>query len=186
MMRFFLSAMLFVTALLLLPAAARAVIEVLTPLKLFIDDSSMIVVAKVEKLDPAKHGAVLVIMKQVKGKEMLRRLPINLQGDKPEQTAELAERLALDLPVVVFVAKEKLAFGYVNGTWFQLRLTGEGTDSRGAFTHFEPYLRRTFHGSTDAMTATLTEALAGKSPPPKPDPREKSGIGPKVEVRSEP
>jgi len=170
----------------LLPTLARAVIEVLTPLKLFIDDSSLIVVAKFERLDAAKHGAVLVVTKQLKGKETFRRLPINLQGDTPEQAAELAQRLAPELPVVLFVAKEKLAFGYVNGTWFQLRLTGEGTESRGAFTHFEPYLRRTFHGSTEVLTTTLTEALAGKSTPPKPDSHEKPGIGPKAEVHSVP
>ena len=186
MMRFFVSGMLFVAAFVLWPTAAQAVIEVLTPLKLFIDDSSLIVVAKVEKLDLAKHGAVLVVTRQLKGKETFRRLPINLQGDKPDQTAELAERLSPDMPVVLFVAKEKLAFGYANGTWFQLRLTGEGTDSRGAFTHFETYLRRTFHGPTEAMTTALTEALAGKSPPPKPDPQEKPGIGPKAKERSVP
>jgi hypothetical protein len=153
---------------------------------LFIDDSSIIVVAKIEKLDATKHGAVLVVTQQLKGQETFRRLPINLAGDKPEQTAELAERLAPDLPVVLYVAKEKLAFGYVNGTWFQLRLTGEGTDTRGAFTHFEPYLRRTFHGSTEAMQTTVAEAIAGKGKPPKPDPQEKPGLGLKADVHSAP
>jgi hypothetical protein len=185
-MRYSLSVVLVLTAFVLLTTSARAVIEVLTPLKLFIDDSSIIVVAKVEKLDAAKHGAVLVVTRQLKGQETFRRLPINLEGDKPELSAELAERLAPGLSVVLFVAKEKLAFGYVNGTWFQLRLTGEGTDSRGAFTHFEPYLRRTFHGSTEALETTLADALAGKGKPPKPDPKENPGLGPKANVRSEP
>jgi hypothetical protein len=185
-MRIILSAALGVTPFLLLTTPAQAVIEVLTPLKMFIHDSTLIVVAKVEKLDAAKHGAVLAVTRQLKGEETFRRLPINLQGDTPEQSTELVERLAPELSVVLFVVKEKLAFGYVNGTWFQLRLTGEGTDSRWAFTHLEPYLRRTFHGSTETMETTLADALAGKIQPPKEDPHEKPGIGPKAAVRSEP
>ena len=58
--------------------------------------------------------------------------------------------------------------GYTNGTWLQLQGRGSGENRRWVFTHFEPYLRRTYHGSTSELTNLLGEVLSGKAvgPPP--------------------
>ncbi len=166
--------------------AARAVIEVLTPLKLFIDDSTAIVVAKVEKLDADRRAAVLVVSSTLKGQATFHRLPLSLAGDTAEQATQLLERLAVDSPVILFIDEHNLAIGYANGTWFQAKLTGQPTNMRASFTHFEPTLRRTFTGTTADLQTVLADVIAGKRKPPPANPREKPGLGPKAEQAIKP
>jgi hypothetical protein len=169
-----------------LAAPARAVIEVLTPLKLFINDSSAIVVAKVERLDAEQRAAVLVTSTALKGKPAFRRLPLSLAGDTVEQAAQLEERLAIDTSVILFIDEHNLAIGYSNGTWFQAKLTGQGANLRASFTHFEPSLRRTFTGKTADLQTVLADVIAGKRKPPPANPQEKPGLGPKAERTTKP
>ena len=60
---------------------AAAFIQNLFPLQEFIDDSDFIFTATVEKIDPAKPSAVLVVKEHLKGKGPFTRIPINLTGD---------------------------------------------------------------------------------------------------------
>lgn len=48
-----------------------------------------------------------------------------------------------------------------------------------AFHHFEPYLRRTFKGTTAEMRQVIIDGLSGKKAPPY-DPKEKGGFGPEL------
>ncbi len=168
------------------PTPAQAVIEALTPLKMFLDDSKLILVAKIEKLDSSRRVAVLTVATELKGQANFGRLRLKLSGDKADQVTQLQERLAPDLSVILFVADNNTAFGYTNGTWFQAKLAGDREDMRGAFTHFEPSLRRTFCGSTSELQAILTDVIAGKRKPPPVNPKEKPGLGPKVETPAKP
>ena len=49
-----------------------------------------------------------------------------------------------------------------------------------AFTNGEPYLRRTFKGTTEEMKTVVSEVLAGKGKAPKTDPKEPPGFGPEA------
>lgn len=176
-----------VTLLVILLAAAPAfaLIERLTPLQTLLDDADHVFVAKIEAVDAQKPSAVLVWDKHLKGETPLRRLPINLTGDKEKHTPEFLKRIAPKISVVLFVTElddKLLALGYTNGCWFQLIGTkaAEGKDVRWAFTHCEIYLRRTFKGTTTDLVQTVTDAVAGKKKPPKPDAKEKPGFGPEV------
>ena len=74
-----------------------------------------------------------------------------------------------------------LLFLYTNGTWVQLNadLVAEGETTQPIkFWHFEPYLRRTFKGTTDELHQVVADALSGKKAPPEPDPNEPPGLGP--------
>ncbi|HWG43059.1 MAG TPA: PQQ-binding-like beta-propeller repeat protein, partial [Gemmataceae bacterium] len=73
------------------------------------------------------------------------------------------------------------AFAYTNGTWFQM--VGVEADGmvRWSFTHGEPYLRKTFKGSTADLKQIVVDSLADKKKPPEPDTKEKPGFGPEVE-----
>ena len=57
--------------------------------------------------------------------------------------------------------KRYTAFGYTNGTWFQM--IGQAEDDpakvRWGFTHCEPYLRRTFKGTTEALKQVVQDGL---------------------------
>lgn len=163
---------------------AWAVIQVLIPLQSLIGDSDGIVVAKVEKVDPTRPAAVLVVTQSLKGKLPLQRLPINLTGDEEKHTPQLLKRLATDLPVVLCVkkqdAKTQMVLAFTNGTWFQVLGKQDGADVRWSFTHCEPYLRRTFKGTTAELEKIVADSVAGKKKAPPPNPKEPPGFGPEV------
>src|SRR5262245_56108010 len=132
---------------------AMALIERLMPLATILDDSDEVFVAHFERIDAERPAALLVWDKDLHGKTALRRLPVNLTGDKEKHTPEFLKRIAPKLPVVLFVTRRDdkyLALGYTDGTWFQLIGTkaDDGRTVRWVFTHCEIYLRRTFTGTT--------------------------------------
>jgi outer membrane protein assembly factor BamB len=167
---------------------AHGVITALTPLSKILKEQPFICVVKVESLDPKQPAAILAVTDDLKGKLPFRRLPVKLTGDtdarKLDEPAQLLRRLAPDLPVVLFANKRgKLltVFAYTNGTWFQM--VGQQTREDAAvlgFTHCEPYLRRTFKGTTAELRQIIEDGLAGKKEPPEPDTKEPPGLGPEV------
>src|SRR5439155_1066803 len=83
--------------------------------------------------------------------------------------------------------KRLTVFGYTNGTWFQM--VGQQPDGADplvlAFTHCEPYLRRTFKGTTAQMRQVVLDGLSGKQKPPEPVADEPPGLGPEVQSDKE-
>ncbi|MCI0460878.1 MAG: PQQ-binding-like beta-propeller repeat protein [Gemmataceae bacterium] len=178
-----------VLGLVALAQPAWALITRPIPLRLVLAENKFICVARVETLDPNRPSAVLTIAEDLKGTITYRRLPVNLTGDaeakKLNHTPQLLKRLAPQLPVILFVnQREKLwaAFGYTNGTWFQM--TGQKGDNDDPivwrFTHCEPYLRRTFKGTTQEMRRVVIDGLSGKKKPPEVNEKEPPGFGPEV------
>jgi outer membrane protein assembly factor BamB len=96
----------------------------------------------------------------------------------------ILKRVAPKLPLVLFVLKQGkkyTTFAYTNGTWFQMIGVEADGMVRWSFTHGEPYLRKTFKGSTADLKQILVDSLAGKKKPPEPDTKEKPGFGPEIE-----
>ncbi len=169
--------------------AAQALITNKMPLGSFLADSIYIVSAKIDKFEPDKQRMVLVVDEHLKGKSPFTRLPVVLQGDaeatKGKQVPLLLKRLAGGLPLVLFLLKNDdnyLAFTYTNGTWFLMfGVKPEKGDSLvWSFAHLEPYLRRTFKGTTAELKQTVAEVLQGKRKPPPSNDKEKPGLGPEV------
>lgn len=173
-------------AFLLLVPAACALIKALTPVQTYLKDSQLILLTKVEKVYPERPGMVLTVAEDLKGKAPFRKMAVNLTGDregkKTDDTARLLKRVADGMPIILFVdqiGERYIVVAFSNGTWFQIVRQGEGAWS---FTHLEPYLRRTFKGSTAELSEIVKGSLAGKIKPPEVDPKEKPGIGPEVEA----
>ncbi len=170
---------------LLVTHQAIAFIQKLFPLQEFIDDSDFLFTAKVEKVDPNKPSAVLVLGEHLKGKAPFARIPINLTGDKQKHTPQLLKRIAADLPLVVGVKKLEngkfMMLAFTNGTWFQVLGQTDGDQTRWAFTHCEIYLRRTFKGTTAELQQIVSDVLAKKAKAPVPNPKEPPGFGPPIE-----
>jgi outer membrane protein assembly factor BamB len=166
---------------------AEAVITRLTPLADFLEESLVIVVAKVETLDKDRPSMMLVVDEVLKGKPAQKKLPVLLKGDraaiKRKEPPQLLKRLANKLPVVVFIRERKedrAAFAYTNGTWFSLGGVKVDGEVRWSLSHLEPYLRRTYKGTTAEMAQTVRDALSGKRKPPGVDEKAKPGIGPEL------
>lgn len=192
--RFFVVRALCLTTCLLAPLSARGVIKALTPLKTQVENVHHIFVARVSELLPDKPAMVLTLAENLKGEAPFNRLPINLTGDdeakKDKHTQILLDRVEKDTPIIFFCSKLKqryLGVGFTNGTWFSLegRIEKDGDQEvvRWAFTHCEPYLRRTFKGTTEEMKSTVTDALAKKKDPPEPNEKEEPGYGPPLKKK---
>lgn len=183
------------TGLMILPPAAQAVISRLTPLREVLGAEQLIFMSRVAAVDPIRPSLVLQVEEDLKGKTPFRKLTVNLTGDsegiKEHQSTQLLKRMAADLPVVVFTSKRGkryTAFGYTNGTWFQMIGhvdPDEAATVRWGFTHCEPYLRRTFKGPTADLRQTIIDGLKGTKPPPEPDEKEKPGLGPELPAKKD-
>src|SRR5262249_53169603 len=148
------------------------------PLRTVLKEQEFICVARVERVDPKRPAVVLVVEDDLKGKLPFRRLPVNLTGDvlakKHKHSAQMLKRLAPKLPLVLFANKPEqryTPFGYTNGPWFQMagQQPDDGKPIVWAFTHCEPYLRRTFKGTTAELRQVVIDGLSGKKQPPEVD-----------------
>src|SRR5262249_33162672 len=172
---------------------AGAVIMRLTPLKEVLAESQFIVLARVEAIHPDKPAVVLKVADSFKDKVPFTRLAINLTGDseakKNKQTPLLLKRLAPGVPLVLFAnqrGKRFTVFAFSNGTWFQVVGRKAIDSGRVGWTlaHCEPYLRRTFAGTTAQFRQIVSDGLAGKKLPPEPNPKEKPGLGPELQSKA--
>lgn len=171
---------------------ASAVIKKLTPLKELIGDADTILIAKVEKVDADKPSANLKFQVNLKGTSDFDSFAVNLKGDafakKDGHTKALLDRLSPGRKLVLFITKveeTRIAFGYLEGTWFQMRGTSAdgGKTVTWAFLHCEPFFRRTFKGTTDELKGVVEKAVAGKEKPPEPNEKEEPGFGPLPEKK---
>jgi outer membrane protein assembly factor BamB len=180
-------------AVLLLAAPAAAILNAPIKLQDIIDKLPSIFVAEVDAVDADKATAVFVPKDDLKGKAEFARIPVNLKdgitaaAKKADHTKVILERLAKGRKLILFVKKDGdsySAWGFVEGTWFQLAGTADKDDTktvRWAFLNCEPALRGTFKGTTDELRAVVADVVAGKAKAPAPDLKEKPGFGPTVE-----
>jgi hypothetical protein len=179
-------------ALLITATTAQAVITVLTPLSQIVQSDTYIFVAKADKLDPDNKDrptATFTVTKKLKGEPPFDRLPVNMTGDdegkKAGDTKTIFDRIDTSRELVFFVLKQGKAYNakvFVEGSWFSVygTLDADGKTVRWAFLHGEPFLRRTFKGTSAELVKTVEDALAKKGKPPEPDEKEKPGYGPPV------
>jgi outer membrane protein assembly factor BamB len=186
---------LFALVLLTLTATpVGAVIMKLTPLAEVLETEDFIFVGTVDKVDPQKPSAVFKLEKNLKGEAPFERLPVNMTGNaeaqKNNDTKTIFDRLDASRKVVFFVSKRGKkynAMAFVEGSWFAMQGTQDDTDKlvRWAFQSGEPFLRRTFKGTSAELVKVLEDGLAKKAKPPAPDEKEKPGYGPPVEKKCE-
>ena len=184
-------------ALLLTATAAPAVITKLTPLAEVLESDQYIFTAKAEKLDPDNKDrptATFKLDKKLKGEVPFERIPVNMTGNdeakKAGDTKTIFERLDDSRQLVFFVRKQGKIYNakvFVEGSWFSIygTLDADGKTVRWALLHGEPFLRRTFKGTSAEMVKTIEDALAKKAKPPEPDDKEKAGYGPPIQKKCE-
>ncbi|MBL8799092.1 MAG: PQQ-like beta-propeller repeat protein, partial [Planctomycetia bacterium] len=181
---------------LLSSSTAHAVIDKPLPLKEILAYTPHIFVARVEKLNPGEEKATMVLkVEEVlnKKKPDFDKLRVVLEGTeeskKAKELPQLLKRLADDLPVVVFVSrlpdKKYMALIYTNGTWFQALNADPSKDAWG-FTNIEPYLRRTYAGTTKDLRQIIVDGIDKKKAPPEWNKDEKPGVGPELKAGETP
>jgi len=193
------AAILIALGFFLLEKAADAYIQTEVPMKNVLKRTQLIFTATVESFDPGKRTAVLTVEESLKGKVLFKNLRFALPDDKEgsrefNRPSHLLKRLAVKQTVVFFADSTEGAFApirrgnivlflYTNGTWVQF--AGETKEDGPAnlliqFHHFEPYLQRTFKGTTAEMRQVIVDGLSGKKEPPAYNPKEPGGLGPEL------
>jgi hypothetical protein len=160
---------------------ADAVITKLLPLKSVIDGSDHIFIANTESIEPARPSMTLSVVTDLKGNITARRLPVLLKGDSEGNPNHVIDRVKAGTPLILFVTEQGdqlLTVAFTEGTWFQL--IGKTVDgaTRWEYTHGEPYLRRTFKGTTEEMKSIINAYLKDMKAPPPAMPDEPAGFGP--------
>jgi outer membrane protein assembly factor BamB len=177
---------------LLLATPSLAVITKLTHLAEVLETEDYIFVASLERIDSGKPAAVFRLEKHLKGQAPFERLPVNMTGNVEAQKAgdqkTILERLDPSRKLVFFVSKRGKkynAMAFVEGSWFSVQGTLDESDKsvRWAFQNGEPFLRRTFKGTTAELIQVIEDGLANKAKPPMADEKEKPGYGPPVEKK---
>ena len=160
---------------------AFAVITRLTPLKSIVDDSDRIVLATIEAIDPDRPSLTLAITADLKGTLTPRNLPVLLKGDSEGNPRQLLDRVSVGTVVIVFITElpdRHMGLLFSEGSWFQIIGQLVEGSPRWSFTHGEPYLRRTFKGTTQEMQNVVVAYVKDMTPPPAVSADEKPGFGP--------
>jgi hypothetical protein len=167
------------------------------PLKNILTRTPGIFTALVDTLDPEKGLVILNVVENLKGAVPHRKLLISLDPDAKDagenhRPSGFIKRLALRQSVIGFADGTEGVFGpipkgkqsvllYTNGTWtrFLTEVSAGGAPAVSLlFQNFEPYLQRTFKGTTEELRQVIMDALAGKKEPPVYNFTEKGGLGP--------
>jgi hypothetical protein len=155
--------------LMLCPARAGAVVKRIYPLDQIIADADTVTALRVESLDAKAHVAVLGRTRLMKGKPAWTKLTVRLSGgDDARQLPMIEARLTRPRLVILFSKTDLFALGYVEGTWFRIVEPPHPEADPWVFVHLEPYLRRTFHGTSAQMDRIAVAVARGarKGPPP--------------------
>ncbi len=142
-----------------LEVPASAVIKVVTPLKLFLDDSNVILLTKIDQFSSDRPVLVLSVIEDLKGMAAYRRLSVLVSVDRPpdkeNHVRPLIKRLAVGQNLILFVrerGKKSTVFGFTNGSWFHMVGERVGkTQVAWSLISGEPLLRQTFKGTTAEM-----------------------------------
>jgi hypothetical protein len=194
-MRRSLAALSLTISFLAVAPCAHAVFPNAIPLQSVVGDSKFIFTVKVTKVDvsdPEKPSMTLALDEELKDKAPVKEMRVSLIGDdeakKLKHRDVLLKRVAKDVPILLFVAKNNdtyIAFAFTNGTWFQMY--GEKDEDRvhWRFNHCEPALRGTYKGTTEELKIVITDVLAGKKAPAH-NPKEPPGFGPELKQEDKP
>jgi outer membrane protein assembly factor BamB len=170
----------------------QAVITRLTPLAEVLETERFIFVAQAVRIEADKPAVVFAVVRTLKGEPPFERLAVNMTGDeeakKFNDSKTIMERLDTRRAVIFFVNKRNKryqAMAFVEGTWFSLQGFEEdsGRTVRWAFLHGEPFLRRTFAGTSAELIRVIEDGLAGRAAPPPPNEKMKPGYGPPAQTK---
>jgi outer membrane protein assembly factor BamB len=171
---------------------ASAVITADQPLKQTEAVAQFIFIGKVEKFFADKPAMLVTISEDIKGKAPFRSLPINCKVADPKEAKDnliepLVKRLGPDIDIVFFVSPQRgksyVTFAYTNGTWFHLHGTQTGEKDQVVFRlkSAEPYLRKSFKGTTEDLRQLMKNHAAGKAALPPIDAKIEPGLGPEYQ-----
>ncbi|HVR73307.1 MAG TPA: VCBS repeat-containing protein [Planctomycetota bacterium] len=164
-----------VACFLLTTGRALAYIERLYSLNEVLEESTNVVVGKVDVVDRKKRTVVATVTRPLKGEEEYRTLQFDIDAGDRRQGDFLLGLLEKGDPLVLYYERrggEIKSIAHGGDVWFQLFANHEEDDGRvwWRFTHIEIYLGRTFNGPTKDLIQLTEEVVAGRRKGPPADP----------------
>jgi hypothetical protein len=155
-------------------AAARpggAYIEALYPLAQFISESEVIAEGTIEKVDPRTQTCFVKVARSLKGRCGYETIRMNMGGGQEWHPEVVMRHLKVGAPAVIFYNPERRAEIYINRFFCQLYGDASQAPEKAwwTFTHIEIHCNRTFAGTAEELSRTVSEVIAGKAKPPAPD-----------------
>ena len=160
----------------LLSSPALGFIERIYSLKEVLDESNHVCVGRLELVDPEKRIAVGVIERSLKGTTEFQRVRMNLGIGPDDHARYLLPLLKAGEPFILYYKRDGnniASCAHAGGTWYQLFAADEPDRNRvwWRLSHIEVYMGRTFLGATSDLIQLTADVLAGRTAPPKADPR---------------
>ena len=151
----------------LLSLPAQGFIEREYTIHEILDACTNIIFGKVKSVDTQRLRATVDVKENVKGESGLTEIKINFAtGTYTAETSpqKMVNLLKVDMPIIVFYRQSYgiESLGYVDNAWFQTRSYGASPSGWWGFTHIDPYMSRTFNGSTTEFQKVIRAILAGE------------------------
>ncbi|HXX93182.1 MAG TPA: PA14 domain-containing protein [Planctomycetota bacterium] len=151
--------------------SGQAYIEALYPLAQFISESTVIAEGSIEKVDPKTQTCFVKILRTLKGRCGYDTIRMTVGGGQEWHPEGVMRHLKVGAPAVLFYNAELRAEIYINRFFCQLYGDPSQPPEKAwwNFTHIEIHCNRTFAGTAEELSRTVSEVLAGKCKPPPPD-----------------
>ncbi len=160
---------------LLFSSQARGFIEREYTIHEVSDACTNIVFGKIRSVNAKRLRSIVAVEEDAKGVSNVDEIKMNFatgqyrRGSSPPQMVKL---LKVGMPIIVFYQRNQWgiqSLSYIDGMWFQTYGPGEDfPDGWWSFPHTDPYLLRTFDGSTMEFQKIVRAILAGEKWPAAP------------------
>ncbi len=164
------------TLCLLAPAgAARGFIQKMYSLQEVLNESTHVLVCRLERVDASARTAVAAVERTLKGKPEFQKVLMNIALGPAHHARYVIERMRSGAPAIIFYKREGDSIAslvHAGDVWFQLFASDNPKDRQKVWwrmSHVEIYMGRTYNGPTPALVDLVEGVLAGRTRPPKPD-----------------
>lgn len=124
---------------------------------------------KIKSVEAKRLRSVVAVEEDAKGESKVDEIKMNFatgQYRRGSSPPKMVKMLKVGMPIIVFYQKNQWgvqSLSYIDGMWFQTYGPGDGSpDGWWGFTHTDPYMLRTFDGSTLEFQRIIKAILAGE------------------------
>ncbi len=158
---------LMILVLLFAQTHVSAYIEALYSLDQVLEESTNIVVGRIESVDLRRRTAVAIVERSLKGRKDYERIQMAFGSGPRQQAMFMLELLEKGDPFIFYYERNYRSvkgLAHCGNYWIQLIGSHQSNDRRmwWRFTHIEIYFPRTFAGTTPDLMQITRDVLSGR------------------------
>lgn len=143
-------------------------------LKEVVDESTNIMVGKIDSVDKGKNRIIASVGDNIKGTSPFKKIQMNIAAGDKQFHEFMVAKIRPGMPISVFYKLEGRSIAclcYVDRFWFQLFSEQQGDLNKvwWNFSHVEIYMPRTWNGTQADLMNEVGDVLAKRSEGPKPN-----------------